>query len=363
MTGRHPLHAFVLLPDHLDVSSWREAWRDGRVPDETPYGYHHAQSLGCQVSFSEPCRSFGWRMWPFKVLRRITGLDLRHAWQHRAALFSTSVDVIWTHTEREFLPVVMLAWLLGRRARPMIGQIVWLADEWPKLSGWRRWLYRRLLQRVDHCTCHSPDNLQFLKHEVRVPRASLVEFGIAPELFRPDLSVRDVAHRPVRVLALGNDRHRDWVTLKAAFANQPDVEVFIASSTCPDEGLTTNMTRQSCDWRTVQERYDWADVVVVPLVPNRHASGLTVMLEATAYGKPVVATDAGGLSHYLDAQAVSFVPPGDARALRLQTMNLASNDERVDTRIRLARQQFVDRGLDTRGYARRHVAISDALGA
>lgn len=363
MTERRTRHVFVLLPDHLDVSSWRQAWREGRVPDETPYGYHHAQLLGCEVSFSESLSLSGWRAWPFKVLRRITGLDLQHAWQHRSALFSTSVDVIWTHTEREFLPVVMLAWLLRRRTRPMIGQIVWLADEWPKLSSWRRWLYRRLLQRVDHCTCHSPDNLQFLLHEVRVPRASLVEFGIAPELYRPDLlSVRNPVHRPVRVLALGNDRHRDWVTLKAAFANQPDVEVFIASSTCPDDGGGANMTRQSCDWRTVRERYEWADVVVVPLVPNRHASGLTVMLEATACGKPVVATDAGGLSHYLDAQAISYVPPGDALAMRRQTMNLALDSARSDVLIKNARQQFVDRELDTRGYAWRHVAISDTLG-
>ncbi len=363
MSGQRARHAFVLLPDHLGVSSWRQAWRDGHVPDETPYGYHHAQSLGYQVSFSEPCTVSGWRVWPFKVIRRITGLDLRHAWQHRAALFSPTVDVIWTHTEHEFLPVVMLGWLTGLRPRPMIGQIVWLADEWPKLSGWRRWLYRRLFQRVDHCTSLSPDNLQFLKHEVRAHRVSLVEFGIAPELYRHDVTMCDPVHRPVRVLALGNDRHRDWATLKAAFADQPNVEVFIASGTCPDEGLGANMTRQSCDWSAVQARYQWADVVVVPLVPNRHASGVTVMLEATAYGKPVVATDAGGLSHYLDARAVRYVPPGDALALRHQTMSVVLNGDRTNALIQNARQQFVERALDTRGYAGRHVAISDTLGA
>lgn len=363
MTEHRIRHAFVLLPDHLDVSSWRQAWREGRVPDETPYGYHHAQSLGCQVSFSQSRPFSGWRAWPFKLLRRITGLDLSHAWRHRVALFSPTVDVIWTHTEREFLPVVLLAWLTGRRSRPMIGQIVWLADEWPRLSAWRRWLYRRLIQGVDHCTSLSPDNLQFLKTEVRAPRVSLVEFGIAPELYRPDPSVRESTHRPLRVLALGNDRHRDWATLKAAFADQPDVEVFIASGTCPDEGLGTNMTRQSCNWKAVQERYEWADVVVVPLVPNRHASGVTVMLEATAYGKPVVATDAGGLSHYLDAQAISYVPAGDALALRHQTMDLALNGNRVDMLVRNARQQYVERALDTRGYALRHVVISGTLGA
>lgn len=360
MTGR-TRHAFVLLPEHLDVSSWQQAWHEGRVPDKTPYGYHHAEALGVRVSFSQPCLVSGWRAWPFKIVSRLTGLDLRHAWQHRRKLFDPGIDVIWTHTEREFLPVVLLACLLGRRARPMIGQIVWLADEWPKLSCWRRWLYRRLLLKVDRCTSLSPDNLAFLQQEVRVPLAGWVAFGVAPELFLPDVLVREPGHRPVRVLALGNDRHRDWATLKSAFANLPDVEVFIASSTCPDEGLGTNMTRQACDWQTVQQRYDWADVVVVPLVPNRHASGVTVILEAAAYGKPVVATNVGGLTHYLDEQAVSYVTAGDAPALRRETLALASDRDRSHSLVTNARRQFLDRELDTHGYARRHVLISEAL--
>jgi glycosyltransferase involved in cell wall biosynthesis len=355
--------AFVLLPEHLDVSSWRQDWREGRVPDETPYGYHHAETMGVHVSFSQPGVLSGWGNWPFKMVRRLTGLDLRHAWQHRKNLFDPAIDVIWTHTEREFLPAVLLGWLLRRRVRPMIGQIVWLADEWPTLSRWRRWLYRRLLQRVDQCTCLSPDNLAFLQHDARVRRASWVEFGVAPELYRPEV-LRCVSNqRPVRVLALGNDRHRDWATLKMAFFNQPNVEVFIASSTCPDEGLGANMRRQACDWPTVQQRYEWADVVVVPLVPNRHASGVTVILEATAYGKPVVATNVGGLAAYLDERAVSYVPAGDALALRQATMALALDGDRSDAFIRNARQQFRDRELDTSGYARRHVQLSEALGA
>lgn len=357
----HVRRAFVLLPEHLDVPSWRQAWRDGNVPDETPYGYHHAEAMGVRVSFSQPGALSGWRTWPFKLIRRFTGLDLRHAWRHRKNLFDPDMDVIWTHTEREFLPVVLLGWLLWRRPRPLIGQIVWLADEWPRLSGWRRWLYRRLLQRVDQCTSLSPDNLAFLQQEVRVRGAAWVEFGIAPDLYRPDAPACLSNQRPVRVLALGNDRHRDWRTLKLAFADQPNVEVFIASSTCTDEGLGANMTRQSCDWPTVKQRYEWADVVVVTLVPNRHASGVTVMLEATAYGKPVVATDVGGLAHYLDEKAVSYVPAGDAQALRQATLALASDSDRALTFIRNARSQFRERELDTRGYARRHVELSEAL--
>ena len=361
MSNTHVRHAFVLLPAHLDVSLWKRKWLNGLVPDETPYGYHHAELYGYRVSFSIPMALGKFRSWPFKMLRRLTGLDLTHAWQHRAMLFSQSVDVIWTHTEREFLPVVLLGLLTRQRPQPMIGQIVWLADDWPKFSRLQQWLYRILLKRVDWCTCHSPDNLKFLTEEMHVSNASLVEFGVASELYRQDLVVRVAAHQPIRILVLGNDIHRDWAVLKAAFSNQPNIEVFIASSTCPDDDLGNNMIRQLCDWKTVRQRYEWADVVVVPLSPNRHASGLTVMLEATASGKPVVATDVGGLSHYLDAQAVSFVPAGDAIVLREKVIGLVSDERLIEQRVRSAREQFKARHFDTHGYSRRHVEISDNL--
>lgn len=361
--GRDRRRVFILLPDHLDVADWRQAWREGHAPDETPYGYHHAEQLGYEVHFSaalSPRR--GWAALPFKILRRVCGFDVEHAWNHRRELFSGRADVIWTHTEREFLPVAMLAWVLGRRcSTPMIGQIVWLADEWSRLPAWRRRLYQGLLNRVACCTCHSPDNLRFLTERVGAARARLVEFGIAPALFVARPAVRLTASRPIRVLVLGNDRHRDWPLISRAFARQPGVEVFIASSTFPDALLAGNMTRQSCDWQGIRQRYEWADVVVVPVVPNRHASGLTVMLESVACGKPVVVTETGGLAHYLDHQAVWFVPHGNAEALREQVAALADDYGATRARVENARRQFAARGFDTPGYARRHVQISEEL--
>ncbi len=41
--------------------------------------------------------------------------------------------------------------------------------------------------------------------------------------------------------------------------------------------------------------------MVVPLKPNKHASGITVMEEAALHGLPMVVTDTGGLKAYFDA--------------------------------------------------------------
>lgn len=355
-------HAFVLLPDHLDVSAWRLRWQAGQVPDETPYGYHHAEREGYRLSWSQKLvPRTGLAALPFKVCRRLLGFDMEHVWNNRRALWE-GTDVVWTHTEREFLPVLLLSRLVGRRPPALIAQIVWLADDWACLPAVKRWIWLVLLRRASVVTCHSPDNLHFLKRQLGLERVQLVEFGIAPELYNSTReTVMPIDGRAVRVLTMGNDRHRDWTTLASALGEQSGLEVFIASSTYPDALLASNMTRQVCDLPGLRARLQWCDVVVVPLVSNLHASGLTVTLEAVAAGKPVVVTDAGGLTHYFGQNEVWWTPVGDADALRMQVMQAARNQDEAGARIEVARRRFQQMRLDTPGYAHRHVVLSEAL--
>ncbi len=46
---------------------------------------------------------------------------------------------------------------------------------------------------------------------------------------------------------------------------------------------------------------------------NRHASGITVVLEATLLGKPVVVADTGGIDWYFTRDEVVFCPVGMRR--------------------------------------------------
>ena len=48
----------------------------------------------------------------------------------------------------------------------------------------------------------------------------------------------------------------------------------------------------------VRTLHQWADLVVVPLKPNLHASGLTVVFESISCGVPLICTDTGGLRAY-----------------------------------------------------------------
>jgi glycosyltransferase involved in cell wall biosynthesis len=360
--------AFVLLPRGLDAPAWRERWLAGSAPDETPYGYHHARALGWEITFSvSQAPRTGWRALPFKVLRRCLGFDIEHAWNNRQALWSPQTDVVWTHTEREFLPVACVSKLLRRQCPPMIGQIVWLADWWPDFRPDQRWVFRWLMQSVSVCTCHSPENLPFLQKLVGPARAKLVEFGIAPDLIPalPLPAPREVVTgSPIRVLSMGNDPHRDWDTLAKALGGDARFEVFIGSATCPDGLLAPNMRRAVCDLAGVKEKMAWCDVVVVPLGSNHHASGLTVTLEAVANGKPVVASQVGGLAHYFSESEITYVPMGDAPAMKRAILDLFADAQQARLtaeKASKARSQLLAKALTTPGFAARHVKLSEAL--
>ena len=59
------------------------------------------------------------------------GFDFIHTLRNRDEILRS--DVIWTHTEHEYLSVALLLLLKGRKASPaLLAQSVWLLDKWPE---------------------------------------------------------------------------------------------------------------------------------------------------------------------------------------------------------------------------------------
>ena len=102
-------------------------------------------------------------------------------------------------------------------------------------------------------------------------------------------------------------------------------------------------------------------MVLVILKENRHASGITVILEAVASGVPVVATDVGGLRDYFSDTEVCYVPPGEPCALRDAVRKLAADAERRAAMTAAAQARLVEAALTSEGFARRHRALTDEL--
>jgi len=357
-----PMRVFVHLAYGFGAAQWQAKWERGEIiglNERLPYGYFWADEHGCAVKYSEDHRENIFNRLLRLGVRWVLGFDFVHAWRNRRGI--RAAEVVWTHTESQHLAVLLLRGRGGCRRPKIIAQSVWLFDAWRRLSPAKRWLYRRLIAEADLLTVHSPENLQRARALFPKRRSVMIPFGIPVERMTP--RARRAVHRPIRVLSLGNDRHRDWATLVAAVCDWPEVEVRIVAPRLP-HGLAESANVALVHPATNAELarlYDWADIVALALTPNLHASGITVIEEATVFGVPVICTDTGGLKSYFSDAELRYVPPGNPAAMRQAIGALAADDATRGQMVERARQRMIDDGLTSRDYARRHAELSRQL--
>ena len=359
------VRAFVHLAHGFGARNWRDRQQRGEVVglnERLPYGYFWAAENGFKVRYSEDDPE----SLPARVIRLfvrgVLGFDFIHAWRNCGGILDS--DVVWTHTESQHLAVLLLLRLRRRRRRrpKVIAQSIWLFDHWPRFLPPRRAFYRWLLSRADLLTVHSPANLQRARALFPHIRSELVLYGIRTDAMR-DLP-RPAIQSPIHLLALGNDEHRDWHTAIAAVRGWKDCVLQIASRSLRDNKIRGigNVTKAAPrSMNELEALYDWTNIVVLPLRRNLHASGITVILEATSYGIPVICTDTGGLRAYFSDDEVLYVPPYDVQELRRAITRLASDDDRRRTQVERARNRIGSKNLSSRSYALRHAELSREL--
>jgi len=326
------------------------------------YGYHHAESEEFALTYSQDARENA----PVRLVRRalkaVLGFDLIHTLRNRAEILRS--DVIWTHTEHEYLSVALVLLLSGRRAAPplLLAQSVWLLDKWPSYGVLRRWLYRKLITRADVLTTLASENAELCERYLG-RKATHVFYGLNTTDFPVKVPHVWQPHTPVRIAAIGNDRDRDWETFIKAFGNDSRYTVRLATRRrIPAKLRAPNVEIAPAAGLTkARELYDWADVVLVPLRPNSHASGITVMLEAAALGKPMVVTNVGTLNDYFSYRAAAYVPPFDPEAMREAVDRLAASPAEGLRQAQAAAEQLLSRDLTTRQFALQHVRITEEL--
>jgi glycosyltransferase involved in cell wall biosynthesis len=361
--ARH-IKVFVHLVHGFGARRWSEAWAKGEMPgilDKLPYGYYHAADDQYEIQYSEDVHESRVTRFARLALRRLLGFDLLHAWRNRVGLHEA--DIVWTHTELEHLGVLLLWCLTKPVSRPgLIAQSVWLYDRWDDFSAPKKWLYRTLLAKADVLTVLSPDNLVRARELFPNTPVEFVRFGIDAGAIRP--AVKRTRHKPLRVLSLGRDMHRDWDTLVQAIKPCGDWHLRIAATqNTPRRAVQSGKIEliKATTAREVFDLYAWADIVVLPLHANMHASGITVLAEAALSGVPVIASDTGGLRSYFSGREVRYVAVGDFLALRHAIRALADDD---NLRFRLAcaaQERILSDDLSSKSYAMRHREISDRL--
>jgi beta-glucanase (GH16 family)/glycosyltransferase involved in cell wall biosynthesis len=358
-----PMRVFVHLARGFGAAQWQAKWERGEIiglNERLPYGYFWAQEDDCTIEYSEDHHEnwFG-RMLRLGV-RLLLGFDFIHAWRNRRGIYDA--EIVWTHTESQHLAVLLLLRGRERSRRPkIIAQSVWLFDVWPRLWPLRRWLYARLIAEADVLTVHSPENLKLARALFPLQRSQMIPYGIKADAMvqrshRP-------THRPVRVLSLGSDRHRDWRTLVAAVEGWGQCELRIVAprlDAALSRGANVALVRPKTN-EELAALYDWADLVAVALTPNLHASGITVVEEATVFGVPVVCTDTGGLTAYFAEGEVRYVPAGQPVALREAIAALADDDAERWRMVERARRRMITAGLTSQRFGQRHAELSRQL--
>ena len=326
------------------------------------YGYHHAESDEFHLSYSQDAKESK----PVRLVRRalktLLGFDLIHTLRNRDEMLRT--DVIWTHTEQEWLSAALMLLMNGKREEQplLLAQSVWLIDKWPNYGLLRRWFYRKLIGRADLLTTLARDNAELCR-EYFGRDATQLFYGLNTRDFPVQQPKAWQPNTPLRIAAIGNDRDRDWETLIKAVGNDPRFAVRLATRRRIPRALRSLNVQvaPAAGLKKQRELYDWADVVVVPLRPNTHASGITVMLEAAAVGKPMVVTNVGGLEDYFSARAAAYVPPFDADALREALLGLIASPDQALQQAQAASMELVSRDHTTQHYAQQHVKLTRDL--
>lgn len=321
----------------------------------TPYGYELAGSHYEMAWSTDRCEAPVWRVARRRAMSAL-GFDLVHVWRNRAVMDRS--DVIWTHTEREHLAVT-LAYVVRpwRRWPAVLAQTVWLWDDWPSASPTRRRLTAFLLRRQPVEAVHSHVNAEIARREVPGRQVLHLPFGTAPCAPGTDTGI-DGAAAPPPVLTVGNDRHRDWVLLDEVAHALPDVEFRVMSTSRGARALRwpANVeVRPAASRQELEEAYRSCAALVLPLLPNVHASGATTVIEGMSAQCRVVVTDVGGIGDYV-APEVLLVPPADAAALT-DAVRAA-----VDGRVTPVSAGAVSRlGLTQADYVARYVLVTEWL--
>ncbi|MFD2082628.1 glycosyltransferase family protein [Actinopolymorpha cephalotaxi] len=351
---------FVFLQHGLSIPSWRRSKDDAQLNSPTPYGYGAAGAV-VDLTWSEDADEGRVSRFVRLGSRRVLGFDFVHAWRNRRGL--SRAEVVWTHTERESLAALMLLRLLRNRSTRVIAQTVWLWDNWQTIRGFRRRLYLSLLRDAAVEVTLSTLNRDAARAARGTDEVLCLPFGAAVNESTLERALRTVAPGAGGgVLAMGRDRHRDWSTLHAAARLLPDIDFWVATvdAAYPTHDAPPNVRIEpigSLD--EVYRAYAEAAVVVIPLVPNLHASGCTVALETQHVGSSLVTTDVGGLGLYLVGSRVAQYETGNAAALA--DAILAEYDRAADGPDPDGLKQIRAQGLTSDDYVARYVILTRAL--
>lgn len=196
-------------------------------------------------------------------------------------------------------------------------------------------------ESLDGAICVSRCQLEHVRHLAPLGRAWFVPLGVDTDHFVP------AATRSPRPTVLCVGVHcRDFATLRASAAEirsvVPEAVVRLiaprkyVSPGADTEGIEVLNDVSDAD---LQSAYQEAWAVLLPLTDS---TANCALLEAMASGKPIVATDVGGVPDYVDTSCAVLCPPGDAHAHALGTLDILKDPATRERMGAAARRRAVE---------------------
>lgn len=324
---------YVEMPGDLDAVDWRRRHDAGLVPDAAPYGLHRLADDSTAVTFRRPRHGERSRRLLHLARGRLEGLDVVSAVTDVASRQRSRADVRLAMDERSGIPAALLA------GPPVVSGVAWLEDP-ASFPAWYVALARLALRRSAAVFTQCRPMIEPITDAFGVPadRVFAIRLGIDARHFSP----APWPEGTPTVFSVGDDRMRDHDTLVAAVAaaagDRGDIRLELATTLPIDmpDGLGVIHARRMDE--AVRQCYARASVVAIALKPTRQGSGLTVILEAMASGRPLVVTANPGLEQYVDHGVTGLlVPQGDVRAMAQAVRSLTDDPARAEAMGRAAR--------------------------
>jgi glycosyltransferase involved in cell wall biosynthesis len=246
---------------------------------------------------------------------------------------------------------------LVARLRPGLSVILvnyGLNQVFRRSSTARRRLMRTSLRSAAAIVCFGESQRRELVEWGIADRSvSSIPFGIDETWFSADAAWP--ASDPV-VLAVGKDLARDFATFTAAVDGLPvRSEIIAMPRNLEGVKLPPNVTARQVGIVELRNLYSDAGCVVIPQHPDTFGygadGGLTVLLEAMAMSRPIVATDRALIRDYVDDGVEALlVPAEEPNALRAAVERILGDGELAHRLGRAARAR-VERDYTTRSSA------------
>jgi glycosyltransferase involved in cell wall biosynthesis len=318
--------------------------REGNAPTHRLWGFIELEALGWQVELSPESPGWwkmfgttGWRGWQtLWLLRRGKGAAGIVAVHEISALF------------------LLLLRALGWRGAPVLVLNLGLLHQ-KNCSGYRCWIWRRLLSQADAVVSLVQSNGAELTRLFGVDpsRTKFLPMAVEPGF----LGTADAHTEKNFVLAVGTNDGKDFETLLEALPLGVRLIVVTDSFNARKVrnhpcfgGLIEVM--EAVPAKVLRELYREAAVVVIPLADTTHGSGHTVLLETMAMGKVVIVSCARCMRNYVrEGRTALSVPVGDARAMRAAIEETLLHPERF-TKMRERAAAQVRSTFEIREFAR-----------